>query len=154
VKWLEFAGTAWVDDQGQYELVGLEPGSYCIFVPAPEPSYADGWVLLDFAGGRRDRVDAVLAPQKLATLRLKVLEPDGSPAAGLSFWLQCPNGTSRTIFASGGGDGIYAMQVPVGEQVVSASRTGFDAEVTATFKEGETTEREAKLRPVAKNKAK
>jgi protocatechuate 3,4-dioxygenase beta subunit len=149
-KWLEQAGTAFATDDGRYELVGLEPGSYWIWFPAPDPGYADATVLIEFGGGRRDGVDVALAPQKLATLRLRVLEEDGSPATGLYFSLRTPDGTWRTVHARGGANGLYTMRVPEGEQVVSASRAGFDVEVAATLKAGETVEREARLAPLPK----
>ncbi|MFQ5845379.1 MAG: carboxypeptidase regulatory-like domain-containing protein, partial [Planctomycetota bacterium] len=137
-----------VDTEGRYRFVGLGPGVYRVFVAAPDPAYGDAVRLVSFgAAGRRDDVDFALEPRRLGRLRLWVLGPDGDPAHDVDFWLQLPDGRSRTLRGTRVGDGRYEFVVEAGECVVVVGRRAGHGETLAlTIRENETVERTVRLR--------
>jgi len=140
--------TAYAKKDGSFELVGLEPGHYWIWFPSPDPSYADAERIVDFSAGGRKELNVALKPQELGTLRLTVLEPDGSPATGLSFGLRTGENSSRSLHARQIGDGKFEIRLAVGEREVSVWRKGFHAERVAVVIERDgTVERKVRLRP-------
>ena len=71
-------------ETGAYEVGGLPPGEYGIYVDAPGFTSAGVAPVLRDAG--RHRVELELAPAR--TVRLRVVDRDGRPVAGASVWVE------------------------------------------------------------------
>ena len=80
-----------------------------------------------------------------------MVEPGGTPASGLSFWLSTGPQTSRTIRAEGVDDGVFDLWLEPGERRVSVVREGFRADpVEVRIAEGGTVAREVQLQEVVR----
>ena len=140
---------AFADKDGHYSFVGLQPGSYQIWIAPHIPELRDVKRVVDFAaGGNRKGVDFALSTRTLGTLRLRVLEPDGSPATGVTFSRATRNG-STSLHGKQVGDGIHEFPMEVGPRVVRVYRKGFIADdVVVTISARQTVEHEVQLRRV------
>jgi hypothetical protein len=147
VKRLGRSVMAFADQDGRYSFVGLQPGHYQIWIASHIPELKNIWHIVDFsAGGDLKNVDFALTTRTLGTLRLRVLEPDGSPASGLYF-SQAVGNLSTTLHGTQVGDGVYEFQMEIGAREVSVIRKGFVADpVNVTIRTGTTVEREVQLR--------
>jgi hypothetical protein len=148
VKTLGGSVMAFADQDGRYSFVGLQPGHYQIWIASRVPELKDVWHIVDFSeGGDLEDVDFALAARVNGTLRLRVLEPDGTPATGVSFGLATARG-ARSLHGKEVGDGIFEFQLEVGSHRVFANRgRKFIADTAeVTIKAGATEEREVKLR--------
>ena len=140
---------AFADKDGRYSFVGLQPGHYQMWIASHLPELSSVWHIVDFsAGGDLKNVDFALTTRTLGTLRLRVLEPDGSAATGLYFSKPYGKNGSVTLHGKEVGAGIYEFKMAVGARVVYVDRKGFVADpVQVTIKTGTTEEREVQLRP-------
>ena len=138
---------AFADKDGRYSFVGLQPGQYRIWIASHRPELRNIWHIVDFsAGGDLENVDFALTAVTLGTLRLRVLEPDGSAATGLYFSKEVGK-SSITLHGKEVGAGVYEFEMEVGARVVSVYRKGFVADlVKVNIKVGATVEREIQLR--------
>ncbi|MHC4551137.1 MAG: MSCRAMM family protein [Planctomycetota bacterium] len=148
VKWLGKNTMAFADADGRFKLVGLPPGTYWIWFPSPSPHYRDATRIVDFtAGGQLKGVNIRLEPRKIGTLRLMVLEPDGTPAAGVYFSVRSGPRSSRTLHGKQVEDGVWEFPLEVGPREVHVIRTGFEVEtVKLAVPQGGLVERTVKLR--------
>jgi len=137
---------AFADKDGRYSFVGLQPAQYRIWIASHRPELRNIWHIVDFsAGGDLENVDFALTAVTLGTLRLRVLEPDGSPATGLYF-VRTVGKTSVSLHGKEMGAGVWEFQMEVGAREVSVFRKGFAADpVKVTIKVGATVEREVQL---------
>lgn len=137
---------AFADEGGYYRFAGLPPGTYEIWIASFDPSLRDAKRTVDFSGGAMENVDFALECVPVGVLRLRVLEPDGSPAKGLSFGL-IQGRESRTLHGEAVADGLYEFRIEAGARDVSVYREGFASEVLyVTIEEGKTVEAEVQLR--------
>ncbi|MHC4137091.1 MAG: carboxypeptidase regulatory-like domain-containing protein [Planctomycetota bacterium] len=148
VKTLGGSVMAFADQEGRYSFVGLQPAHYQIWIASRVPELKNIWHIVDFsAGGDLENVDFALTVRALGTLRLRVLEPDGTPATGLSFGQRSGRNSGRSLHGKEVGDGIFEFQLEVGAREVYVTRGGFVADpVNVTIKTGATEEREVQLR--------
>jgi len=139
---------AFADRDGRYSFVGLQPGQYQIWIASHRPELSSIWHIVDFsAGGDLKNVDFALTTRTLGTLRLRVLEPDGSAATGLYFSKAIGKTSTVTLHGKEVGNGIYEFQMEIGARVVFVDRKGFVADpVEVTIATGTTEEREVQLR--------
>jgi hypothetical protein len=135
---------AWADPLGGFAFVGLLRGRYRIEVDPGDPFLEGAAREIDFSrGGHWSLGTFMLHPKRVGKLRLKVLEPDGSPATGVSFLIGKGSLRARQV-----GDGIYEFVLGVGQPQVRVIRAGFLAEpVAVRVRAGHTRERTVQLRP-------
>ncbi|MHC4223784.1 MAG: hypothetical protein ACYSUN_07335, partial [Planctomycetota bacterium] len=135
---------AWADPLGGFAFVGLLPGRYRVEVDPGDPLLEGTAREIDFSrGGYWSGARFTLRPKRVGKLRLVILEPDGSPATGVSFQLGDSSLHARQV-----GDGIYELILGVGEREVQVIRAGFVAEpVAVRIRAGHTLERTVPLRP-------
>jgi hypothetical protein len=147
-EWLGKHLNAYPDKDGHFRFVGLEPGHYWMWAPSPSDFYRDATRIVDFtAGGKLDGIDLRLKPRKVGTLSLTVLEPDGTPATGVSFSLSIGPSSSRSLHGKETGDGSWDFPLEEGPREVCVFRRGFEVEVVKLpVTAGETIERTVKLR--------
>lgn len=146
--WLGKHSTAFADKEGRFTFVGLEPGMYWIWFPSPTAAYSDATRIVDYtAGGDLGGLEIKLEPRRIGTLRLTVLEPDGSAATGLRFAYRASDRSTRTLFGKQVGDGTWDFPLEVGAQQVCVMRGGVEPEIVEVpIAEGETIERTVTLR--------
>jgi hypothetical protein len=139
---------AWADDDGRFRFVGLPPGHYQIWVFALRDNLSPAMRIVDYTqGGTLEGVDFALSLRELGRVRLRVLEPDGTPATGLSFGDLVGDDTSISLHAGHVGDGVYEVSVEVGPRRISVYRKGFVPEEVAVEVPSEgVVEREVRLR--------
>jgi RNA polymerase sigma-70 factor (ECF subfamily) len=139
---------AWANGEGRFELPGLSPGYYRIYARSAGWRETSRVVELPPSGILTD-VDFLLERRRTGTLRLEVLEPDGTPAAGLSFsYLSDGKHTWTTLHPREVSSGVYEFELDPGRQTVSVSRKGFRApDVTVSMRIGEVVTRTVELSP-------
>jgi Carboxypeptidase regulatory-like domain len=118
---------AWADDLGRFKFTGLPPGHYQIWVfPIGIKDLSPLTRVVDFtAGGTLLDVDVALATRKIGRVRLRVLEPDGTAATGVSFGVLFDDHSSVSLNPSRVRDGTYEMEVEAGARRISVYRKGF-----------------------------
>jgi hypothetical protein len=151
----ESMGMAFADKDGRYAFVGLPPGHYKIWIAPFRSSLRQIEHFLDLGAGERiEDLDFAVETKRMGGLRVTVLEPDDTPAKGLSFTLvkygkaksDLSVSYSTTLFAREVGDGVYYLSLEKGDRIVGIYREGFvpeDLKVTIGEK---TLRRTVKLR--------
>jgi len=140
---------AWADDAGRFRFPGLPPGHYEIWVfPMMDKNLSQMTRIVDFtAGGTLEDVNFVLPGRKLGRVRLRVLEPDGTPATGLFFGVALEGNTSLSLNPRQVGDGVYEVEVEAGPRLLHVYRKGFRPEEVAVEVPADgVVEREVRLR--------
>ncbi|MHC4340580.1 MAG: hypothetical protein ACYSX0_10255, partial [Planctomycetota bacterium] len=134
---------------------GLPPGHYKIWIAPFRSSLRQIEHFLDLGAGERiEDLDFAVETKRMGGLRVTVLEPDDTPAKGLSFTLvkygkaksDLSVSYSTTLFAREVGDGVYYLSLEKGDRIVGIYREGFvpeDLKVTIGEK---TLRRTVKLR--------
>jgi len=119
---------AWADDRGRFTFTGLPPGHYQIWVfPIGNKDLSPLTRIADFtAGGTLGDVDFALLTRKVGRVRVRVLEPDGTAATGVSFAVLFDDRSSVSLNPSRIRDGTYEMEVEAGARRISAYRKGFE----------------------------
>jgi hypothetical protein len=138
--------SAWPGRDGSFTFVGLPPGSYRIHILSLHPSLNEAERIVEFDGNELARVDFALESQSFGTLRLEVLEPDGSPAREVKFSRSTGPSSVRTMSGKEVEPGVYELALAVGRQKVDAWREGFRSDpIKVTIREGKTVEGKLEL---------
>jgi protocatechuate 3,4-dioxygenase beta subunit len=148
VRTEHYGAKAFPGEDGRYMFVGLSPGFYRIRVPAPLPELCASARVVDFTAGQElGDVDFALKSREVGHLRLRVREPDGSPASGLVFRLRTGPGRGKRLRVKEIGPGEFAVVLGVGEREVLVYREGlYPGLVKVIIERGKTVEREIELR--------
>ena len=103
--------------------------------------------ILEFSGGSLRDVDFALKPRVVGKLRLRVLGPDGKGAPGLTFLIETEESFWTSVRRRHLGNGLYELNLQVGERRLSVHRDGFHPEtVEVSIEKGKTAERTVTLR--------
>ncbi|MCK6460044.1 MAG: carboxypeptidase-like regulatory domain-containing protein [Planctomycetes bacterium] len=118
---------AWADDLGRFRFTGLAPGHYQIWVfPIGIKDLSPLTRIVDFtAAGTLEGIDFALKSRRIGRVRLRVLEPDGTPAPGVSFGVLFNGEASVSLNPLRVRDGTYDLEVEAGTRRISVYRKGF-----------------------------
>jgi len=137
----------WADENGRYTFTGLAPGAYRIWIYPWVKGLRSASRILEFTGGSLRDVDFALKTPVEGKLRLRVLGPDGKGARGLTCLIETDENMWTDVRRRHVGNGVYELDLEVGERKISVHRDGFDGEtVEVTIAKGETIERTVTLR--------
>jgi protocatechuate 3,4-dioxygenase beta subunit len=142
-----YGAMTWADENGNYTFVGLPPDTYRIWIHSWVRELRGASRILEFGGGSLRNVDFKLEKRVEGKLRLRVLGPDGKGARGLSFLIETEDNMWTKVRRRHLGEGLYELDLQVGERKLSIHRDGLEPEsVEVSIEEGKTAERTVTMR--------
>jgi hypothetical protein len=147
---LSYAYLAFPDAEGRFVLPGLPAAWWRLSASrhAEEGKSVSVTIYRKLpATGVLEDVDFALEPLVTGRVRVKVFEPDGSPAAGVTFSVQVGRTVWRTLLSKETSTGVYDLVVQAGTRVISAGRPGrWAPDVTVVVPKDAVLERTIRLR--------
>jgi hypothetical protein len=135
--------TAQTAHDGSFALGPLRNSPYVLLAASPTGSYG---VLTNVAPGENDAVMTLRAPGQV---RLRVLNPDGGPAGGVSVQIYsidgAPIGSLSGPSEPGDDSGIWEFPLPVGSLELDVTAPGGQSRVSLLVPEGGSVETVVKL---------
>lgn len=134
------------DAEGRFRLPGLPPGHYEVWVIASERPLAIDRRLVQVPG-TEGSADFVLQRRPAGKVRVRALEPDGTPATGLLFSETVIESVTVLLQPRQVGDGIYELDLHVGPHTIFVYRVrSWSQRIDVEIAEDATVERVVKAR--------
>jgi hypothetical protein len=133
------------DAQGRFSLVGLPSGAYEVWAIADGKAMDVARRVVEVPA-MRPPLDFSLPRLPVGTLRVRALERDGSPAAGVCFSEHVHPGVKLSLDERRVGNGVYEVYLPIGQRVVEAYRSEARQKVKVDVVEGTIVELAVTLR--------